>query len=553
MVNPTPSKSLSSVRTFAKDMAKKKALSDQEINKVDTLSKPIPKPVSKEEPRIYQAPSWTGNKNKPLPKKPEAEDLAEKPKPEQTLKPISAQKTDRENIIVSRDNSKPGVIITDTKHNRFRLFPAIFKSINQWFADLSLKRATRNTPKYKIPETSRRKGIIQRATSKTGKFASADALSIHERIRLRKEKAIPKTPITIWTANTEPGFPLLEARESRISNIKVVLKKSFQNLTEAVTLKEDLEPITPVVITPKESQEPVAITPAPIKNPLPQPLPVIPVPETIITPREPVVKPPVNQIVEPTPEISTKEEGVASEKVTRLKPTSLKEWLFSLSINTISIGVFALVLALIIVSVSGYVWFNRKLPEAAINTSPSYQSLIDGPLQLIYPKTLTKAGLLEEVINSFKSTEGDVAQQIFVASADGKTLLKPETVLDTMDFSLEPAFLKSISYIYFGGLRKSIPFVLLDTADYTTTRGGMLNWETTIYEDLSPLFNYNQSYDEGTIKTAIFVDAVINKNDVRILRTLSGAELLVYGLINRDLVIITTNSNSFTEITNLLK
>ena len=81
----------------------------------------------------------------------------------------------------------------------------------------------------------------------------------------------------------------------------------------------------------------------------------------------------------------------------------------------------------------------------------------------------------------------------------------------------------------------------------------MLNWETTIYEDLSPLFNYNQSYDEGTIKTAIFVDAVINKNDVRILRTLSGAELLVYGLINRDLVIITTNSNSFTEITNLLK
>ena len=523
MVNPTPSKSLSSVRTFAKDMAKKKAVSDQEINKVDTLSKPIPKPVSKEEPRIYQAPSWTGNKNKPLPKKPEAEDLAEKPKPEQTLKPISAQKTDRETIIVSSDNSKPGVIITDTKHNRFRLFPAIFKSINQWFAVLSLKRATRNTPKYKIPETSRRKGIIQRATSKTGKFASADALSIHERIRLRKEKAIPKTPITIWTANTEPGFLLLEARESGISNIKVVLKKSFQNLTEAVTLKEDLEPITPVVITPKESQEPVAITPV------------------------------VNQIVEPTPVISTKEEGVASEKVTRLKPTSLKEWLFSLSINTISIGVFAVVLALIIVSVSGYVWFNRKLPEAAINTSPSYQSLIDGPLQLIYPKTLTKAGLLEEVINSFKSTEGDVAQQIFVASADGKTLLKPETVLDTMDFSLEPAFLKSISYIYFGGLRKSIPFVLLDTADYTTTRGGMLNWETTIYEDLSPLFNYNQPYDEGTIKTAIFVDAVINKNDVRILRTLSGAELLVYGLINRDLVIITTNSNSFTEITNLLK
>ena len=562
MVNTTPSKSLSGVRTFAKDMAKNQALSDQVVNKPDTLSNPAQKPVPKAEPRIYQAPSWTGNKNKSLPKKPESQNLEEKPKPEQTLQPISAPKIDRETIIVSNDNDRQGVIITDSKRNRFRLFPAILKSIQQWFTDLSLKRAVKMTPKYTVPETSLRKGVIQRATSKTGKFASADSLSIHERIRLRKEKATPKTPTTIWTANTEPGFPLLKAGENRISNIKVVLKKSLQNLTEEVTPREvPPQPKAPIVIITKapvatlpntnnipiEFTETVVIKPPPIAIPVLETITVIPFPE-------PIVEHLVNQSLELTPLISTKEERVAaSEKVTRLKPTSLKEWLFSRSINTISIGVFAVVLALIIVSVSGYVWLNSKLPPPTINTAPNYQTLIDGPLQLIYPKTLTRAGLFEEVINSFKNTEGEVAQQIFVASVDGKTLLKPETVLDTMDFSLEPAFLKSVSYIYFGGLRKNIPFVLIDTTDYTTTRGGMLNWETTMSEDLSPFFNYNQPYDAGTVKTAIFVDAVINQTDVRILRTLSGAELLVYGLINRDIVIITTNSTSFTEIKNLLK
>jgi hypothetical protein len=581
MDKQTTSNSLSGVRTFAKDLAKKQALEAStpgETKETEIASKSIPKPEAKEEPRIYQAPSWTGNKNKPnaktepeikvikpITKKTEVKEVEEKPEPEQTLKPLSAPKKEGETIIVESEDTRPGVIITDAKRNRFRLFPAIFKSIGRWFADLRQKQVASKIPKYTVPETSHRKGVIQRATSKTGKFASADAPSIHERIRLRKERAIPKTPTTIWTANTEPGFPLLEAGENKISNVKVVLKKSFHNLTEPALIKDaPTKPTAPEIASPKVIAEPlpnirgtvrevvvapIVSTPAPteIKKP-------IIVAEPVITAPTPKIEATVIQRTEPASVTLTEEtEEIVEEKVTQLRPTNIREWLFSRNINTISIGVFGAVLALIIVSVSGYFWISSKLPDPSLNTTPDYQTLIEGPLQLVYPKTLTRAGLFEEVINSFQTTEGDVAQQIFVASQNGQTLLKSETVIETLDFSLDPAFLKSISYIYFGGLRKSVPFILLDTADYTTARGGMLNWETSIYEDLSPLFNYNQLYDAGSIKTAVFTDSVIEKNDVRILRTLSGSELLVYGLINRDIIVITTNTTAFTEITNLLK
>ncbi len=555
------SNSLPSVRTFAKDMAKKQAF-DNASTKTETNDASLSDEFeTREEPQIYRAPSWTGNKIKPGVKTEpivkvvksidnKSDVRRDEEEPEQTLKPISAPKTEGETIIVESSNTRPGVIITDAKRNRFRLFPAIIKSISQWFADLREKQVAKKTPKYTVPPTSHRKGVIQKATSKTGKFASADALSIHERVRLRKERATPKTPTTIWTANTEPGFPLLEAGENNISNVQVVLKKSFLNLSEATPSKKTLpQPKTPEIIamgslpnvrgTLHEVVEPV------VARPLVAVTPVVTTPAPVA--KEDSVTPEVTPITVVQPE------ELAGGKVSKLQPTNLKEWLFSININTISIGVFSVVLALIIISATSYFWISNRIPDYSLNTTPSYKTLIEGPLQLIYPGTLTKAGLFEDVVNSFKTTEGDVAQQIFVAGAGGETLLKPETVMKTLEFPLEPAFTKSISYIYFGGLRKSVPFILLDTADYTTARGGMLNWETTIYEDVSLLFNYNQLYDTGSIKTAVFTDAVIEKNDVRILRTLSGVELLVYGLKNRDTVIITTNSTAFIEITNLLK
>ena len=82
--------------------------------------------------------------------------------------------------VVNTNTGYNSTIITDTKSNAFSLFPEIVTSIKSWFKKLSAYQKRKKTPTYTVPETTSRKGVIQRATSKTGTIFIA-LCDLHEK------------------------------------------------------------------------------------------------------------------------------------------------------------------------------------------------------------------------------------------------------------------------------------------------------------------------------------------------------------------------------------
>lgn len=542
-----PTGSISGIRTYASDLEKKKAASTSSEVPVDTKSKPTSPPevvlMKKPEERKYQAPSWTGNKKVATPVVEEkTENLPEIPKEKDSpLKPISAPKNNNErSIIIDNEDAASAVIISDTKKDRFKLFPRIFSSISDWFKELKSKREAKKIPKYTIPEATRRKGVIQRATSKTGKLTSFDHTSIQERIRARKEKAVPKEPLTIWTAKTEPGYALLEAPESPVTNVQVIMKKSFKTINpapepEKIVVPEAPKVVTPIIVPPVVETPVISEVPKPVIPTPPQAQAVV-VPTIIEEEPEAYYEPEPVEVVKPT------------DPVTKLKPNTLRDWLFLINTNVMSVGVAGIVLGLVIFGTVGYFWYNSQVSTLEIVTAPNHPAVLSAPLQLVTLSTKNKVALLNSISSNSKQSNTEVLQMIYVDTPAGNKLIPAPEIISLLSPNLNTAFTQSIANIYFGSLRKETPFIILTITDLATAKGGMLAWEQTLYTDLASLFISNEN--TSGLK---FKDLLMEKTDLRVLQTSAGTSLLTYGTVNQNTIIITTDVSSYKELVKLIK
>jgi hypothetical protein len=88
-------------------------------------------------------------------------------------------------------------------------------------------------------------------------------------------------------------------------------------------------------------------------------------------------------------------------------------------------------------------------------------------------------------------------------------------------------------------------FLILETTDYNQAYASMLNWEETMPVNLLELFNL--SYSEARWR-----DAIINNKDARVLYNESGNELLYYVFFNKNILIITNNTEALKEVINRL-
>ena len=570
-MDPKSSNQLPSVRTFARDLEKKRATGvvlSEAVEKKAAARIATPKEAP-ENPadRKYQAPTWTGNKNQPVHKK-EVAAVTENPRPEkteETLKPISAPKpkpATESNIVVKVDNedAATATIIRDTKKDRFRLFPAIFSSIGTWFKDQQRKREIKKIPKYTVPDATRRKGVIQKATSHTGKIASFDYPTIQDRIKQRQERVAPKKPGFTWTPNTEPSQPLLEAPEvaapkrSPITNVTVTPRKSV------TTPKISLPPVPPKV-TVEPSKE--------IQLPLPVHLQTegkaalreaTKVEERQMsyqaTPQPSAFEPAKPQTSEREGEQpTTLPEVVTIAAATPAKPKTLKDWLFVINTNTIAMALAGLVFATGIFGVAVFFWFTDD--ETTIQVSvltPTYPSPIEAPLQLLtVTDPVTENSLIDLIQKNNQANTLEVLQATLVTNSEKQDLVPSQTVITTLGFKLDTAFTQAISHTYFGSINNTEPFIVFKVTDANTALGSLLIWEDSMYIDTSAVLKKDTTLDSTTINTATFSDAVINREDVRILKTLAGTELLIYGIVDRNTIIITTSSSAFSALRALKK
>jgi hypothetical protein len=85
-------------------------------------------------------------------------------------------------------------------------------------------------------------------------------------------------------------------------------------------------------------------------------------------------------------------------------------------------------------------------------------------------------------------------------------------------------------------------FFILRVSSYGDTFAGMLAWEPRMQTDLS-IF-----YPATTTGSNLFQDEVLESHDIRVLRDISGASIVLYGYINPSTLLIAADEKAYQEI-----
>lgn len=443
----------------------------------------------------------------------------------------------------NRSFSTTTTVITDNRRVGDSFFTRLSHSLSEWFNSIKDGFKAKQTPKYTVEDSGLRKGVIQKATTKTGAIFTADNETLREEIRRRQIKEHKNDEIDVnWSPNTEPGYALLEAPEgaesARIKNVQVTFKKKAapeKAVTEKpVEEKEEKVTIPPAtIITPSQ---PVDIAPEPI-----------PEPEPVIVPEAPKPAPEPQPIPEPIEE-EVEETPLQPEPVTepsRIQLTeegtsfiSNKERFAQTNTNLISVaivgGIFA-VLILFIVGRALYSFMTADNTTVIIAAEPILPKT--ELVEMVVPE-LSASALRQTMMQSDAAATSNLAEVAIYTETKSVT---PNEIIATLDLSTNPNLNQSVTTLHFVTIDKTKHGVLLEVNDAITALGALLAWEDSMAEELSQLLSLPASAD------ASFIDRTIYDTDVRVL-TNGGTEILVYGFVASDVILITTDSSAFERV-----
>jgi hypothetical protein len=466
-----------------------------------------------------------------------------------------------------------GTVITDNKKVSPNFFSAVISAVRTWVTSLKKKKTTPSL-KYTVVDSERRKGIIQKATTKTGSLFTADSETLAEEVRRRQStpvtrKVIEETDIS-WTPNTEVGYPLLPGATS---NVQVEFKKRSLPTPEIIEPTVVVPEPTPTIVV-REKIEPASTTPAPVivvrEKVLPaQTAPVAPTPipseEQLLPQRDtaPIVEsatqrdvptwatstPKVNDQIpterqpEPIPPETTNEETIESNEYQLTVPEahyrirSIGD-VTKINTNYLSLGVVGAVIGLVAV-----IFILRAiillLGESALPTS------IEAARPLLKNATVTDVELITTTPEAFNTaldqTDTDMpgTREIRFLKTD-KTLVSVDELAALSGLDTAPGIVQSateIRFIHIGTQRG----IAIEVTDPTNALGSLLEWETRMIRDIRPLFEITEP-----TPLVSFTDAQIQGIDVRI-ASIDDVSLVVYGFIDENTVLITESTLSFSE------
>lgn len=442
-------------------------------------------------------------------------------------------------------------IITDTKESSFKLLPSIIDSIRSWFKELNQRRKKKKTPTYTVPETNRRKGVIQKATSKTGTIFTADNDTIKEQIRRRRLQEKEKEAETSWSPFTETGYNLLEAPDEP-ANIKVEFKKQARI--------DDVKPPTPLPTPPIPS-----VTPEVKEDEIPAPVPevttaVVPevkeesvqkientpiaaMPEINVETPEEFIPEQQEEVFyeEPAPEL---EVSIPEPQTKNLSPANFLQRLRQQETNTQAVVVLMIVIGLVAFVFSVKFIFQYFMPGTdAPKVEIVQKQLLQGAKQInLGVANNVNSSLVDKVSELAKTIPGELVEISVVPSSGIE--LDSASIFKSLQFKTEPSLTQSINTAHFVSVNQSEPALILGFTDEYTVRGGLLKWEATMNKDLSELLSVEND------NKSKFKDVSITGFDVRILKTENGSQI-VYGIVNHNTVIITTSESKFSQIVKL--
>jgi len=455
-------------------------------------------------------------------------------------------------------------VITDTKTDRFKLLPAIIDSIKNWYKKLKRARHTKKTPRYVVPEASRRKGVIQRATSKTGSIFTADSETIKERIK-RRHLAEQNKPDIEWSPYTEPGYELLESPDTVVQNVSVEYRKKPAPESDAPAIKEDrdkekedearwsnskqqlVEPEDFSLLPETDSElKPVFDSPNLTTENKPKPE----VPEENLAAKTPSTpaKTESAELALPTPETQSPK-NIESPEVAEPEENppsipNLAPTLKRLDTNTVTVITLLFIIglaAIIFASKTVYDKLNPTEPKTiSVNRLAEKTIIKDATLNTVVLDAGQK-DILKAVNQAVKNGPAGLLE-INVVSKQGNEVT-PSYLFDLLGFKTNIIFRQTLLNAHFVSLNHSKPSLLLQFTDPENAQGGLLQWENNMPEDLRALFEIPKS------STLIFKDRVLEKTDARVLKDENG-EYAIYGIVGDKYILIAPDTDTFRAIAN---
>jgi hypothetical protein len=589
---------LKKLRTFADDV--KRANPDGTVEQeviTSTKNQPIPKAKAvKALPKVIPTPS----EPKPIIKPKPAAIPQAIPKKNPTHPPAFHTLTAHNTITKPIPAKAPKVrdegndysettIIRDTVKRRTNVFAAMGTALLDSGRNFRKFWKRANQPLYVVPETNRRKGVIQEATSQTGKTFTSDYEQLKERLRLRAAVPEPSDEADIiWTPQTEPGFPLLTGAvqpvedsgfANAVSNVVFEPKRSITT-QKPVQLDTASEVVKPQIITrqaPEATNQarPPAVAPTPQAPNIPSPPPV-PTITQAVSPIAPVKTPspalPIKPAVSPlttapppaptsvtfppavperqlpaTPEVtvpnyesSTDPEFTAEPPVdASRKDNSNTRWSINqLSTNAMALGITGL---LVVVTLLGFgvTTLIRTLSSdttdttlaTAQPTSLTTANLVSVPYNILDP-----ASLADTILTTLQSSP--TAGELVVVDQAGAPW-QPEQVFAALNLSVGTGFqaaVETVRFVRTGPERYGLVFTF---SNPTHVQGNLLTWEPALGRELTFLF--------GTTGAVTFTDQTQAGIDLRVAGT-----SITYGLIDGRIGIIAKEPEHFTTIRELL-
>ncbi len=533
---------LSQVRTFAQDI---------EAVRTGKISKP-PVVVSHETNTPSVTPTAPTATTKNTLSETTAEILKPAPTSSSTQKPAPTAPI-KIATSATRDASYPATIITDKKRAKMNVTAEVSGALSSWWKEKVSGVKKSNKRSYSVPAAAMRKGVIETATSHTGRAATTDHHEIVARLKAEKVKRQEEVK------NDTPIVPSTQAKPVMSWNTEAVVEQSPRSTAPAVsttapnpTLEAELEAVT------KNGTGNSAVSLKTAQVVFPKIKPSIPK-----RTEASVIEPPVREIptVHPVTELRTPINPQIPTTLTATKQavSARKEELQKQVIGdtpraqAISIPwnkapyVAGGAIALVVVSSAVLFIINQDRPVApTVTTLPppatlpilSINNQVEARLQ-----APNKNALYDAIKNAGGTGEG--LSVVTPLAFDTGLPLSSDEILTLINRQFTPDVLSSITNTVLGTYRGE-PVIIITTDNEASLRGHLFTWESSLNRDLTPWFG---TVVIGSTTDAVrFRDAESGGRDIRVLGDENNVERIVYGFANSTTVIITTNATAFLNL-----
>ncbi len=461
----------------------------------------------------------------------------------------------------TRDASYPATIITDKKRAKMNVTAEVSGALSSWWKEKVGNVKKSNKRSYSVPAAAMRKGVIETATSHTGRAATTDHHEIVARLKAEKVKRqeeaktdtpiVPSTqakPMTAWdtektTDQTERHTPpVIPTTTTTSKTPNLALEAELETVTQNATVKTGRSAMslsTAQVAFPKIKPSIPERAEASIIEPPVREIPTVnPVTElrTPINPQIPTTLAATKQAVTARKEELQKQAVVDAPK----KPTVTIPWNKA---PYVAVGA----LALVVVSSAVLFVMNQErgvsptvttLPPPttlpALSTNSQVEARLEAP---------NKNALYEAIQNT--AGTGDSFFVVTPLAFDTGLPLSSDEILTLINRQFTPDVLSSVTGTILGTYRNE-PVIIITTDNEASLRGHLFAWETSLNRDLTPWFG---TVVVGSSTDAVrFRDSQSGSRDIRVLTDENNVERVVYGFANSTTVIITSSATAFLNL-----